>query len=71
MKSRIRVKDWAVCSEGKNQWYYADHLTCPVIRGDRRPKDSWLVTEKPLCWYCHVPVPDEVQALMILSNNAI
>jgi hypothetical protein len=60
-------KDWAV--RAGNGYWFASHLVCPELELHSYAKDSWLATESPKCWYCHVKVPDGVQALVILVDH--
>ncbi len=50
------------------------HLKCVKRGGDHAPRAgqnflvSWYLNEKPRCWDCDTPVPNEIQTLVILHE---
>ncbi len=72
---RMVIGDWAVVHEDEGRYEgrypYASHLGCSPLQKRPNATDSWLITEKPVCWYCGATVPDEIQALIILANNGV
>jgi hypothetical protein len=42
------------------------------VEGEKKSGVCWLRTDMmPICFYCCEPVPDEIQALMILRGSTI
>jgi hypothetical protein len=59
---------WAICSRLADRYYRkpgARHLRCSPP-GYVCKMHSWYSSEKPFCWNCNKPVPEDIQTLLTL-----
>jgi hypothetical protein len=76
------INGWAIHETASvDAGVYTTHLACKGNRGGRGQNPSFTVgphsasytvsDDHPVCWYCNVLVPDEIQALLILRTGGV